>query len=478
MEKKILLGIAFMSICLMTNCEILAVSTPMSLNNIVVTSNREFGIYGGMVGTNNIHLIYASIQQYKKDLIHFSVEEGKVKKNIIQEEFYLNNEICFSAFADQSFSVAYLATEENKSNQRYDHNYYYYYYNATTNFSRKIFLLNVNEYVYSNYYYNPELLGIRFLNNENVFLLTSISSESKATEVISLKIKGTTVNKQTFTLNGKITPVSSCYATTLNCAYFLFKNLTAEDDYLFIPFNFTTQTFMSPINISFSYLNYEINSGRLLFDQTTGKFFYFLPTSIGYSSEFALFEYNKTIHTFVLQGTTTNAYGIFGQCITNEIYYETAPKFFDVAMNGSEVSLLYLRNVPHIGPRLYRGCYNLTEDNPSWNFVDLGLDENYEPFYSSFSWNINTQEVIDSYLLGFIYGNASPYHSIGGGSKIISAISVLGPAASQIKKPFFIKAISIVYFRLIITASIITPSILIGSLTFYFLKKKRQRESN
>ncbi|MHA1880913.1 MAG: hypothetical protein ACTSYG_11010, partial [Candidatus Heimdallarchaeota archaeon] len=65
MEKKILLGIAFMSICLMTNCEILAVSTPMSLNNIVVTSNREFGIYGGMVGTNNIHLIYASIQQYK-----------------------------------------------------------------------------------------------------------------------------------------------------------------------------------------------------------------------------------------------------------------------------------------------------------------------------------------------------------------------------------------------------------------------------
>ncbi|HUT82735.1 MAG TPA: hypothetical protein VMZ29_16185 [Candidatus Bathyarchaeia archaeon] len=487
MKRKAYMIIIIMFFCIIANSWFFKSSNSIGTENfsdILVTCNDEFGFYNGVAIGNNRHFIYLSNYNDKGELIHYSVENGKVmEKNIIQKDgFYINREIYLSVLKDQSFYLIYLASEENESTRLYDHNLYTYYYDDLSNEAEKILLINVNEYfILENHYANPELLGVNILNDEVVFLLSSYNTMLNTTDIYVINLKQATKTIQKYNIDGKFTPSLSCFNDLTNCAYFLYYNLLGN--YQFFEYNFTSHTFSDYANCSFSHPSYSLGKGRLLCDPASDNMFFVCPlSSLSSSTDFVLFEYNSTTSSFNLTSTTTNAYASFlYPDSSGELTYESIPEHYDTIIDNSQLAILYCKKIAHSGATQLAFASFSLDESAEWEYTDLSLGDNVNVFHASFIYNSTANDYLDSYLVGYIYSNDSPYHNFGGLTSIISAIGVYGPYVVGIKNPYFIRALYSTSFWLIIASATIIPVIL-GGVGYYFIRrhigKKRHSGNN
>lgn len=482
MKRKTSVVVFVTLICIITNPWFVRISNGLvseNVSDILVTCNNEFGFYNGIIIGNELHFIYASDYKDKTELAHYCVENGKVlRKDIVQNKgFYLINEICLSVLVDQSFYLVYLSTQENDSTQLYDHNYYCYYFDGISNEAEKNLLINVNEYVYSDFTYaNPELLGVKLLNDEAVFLLSSYKSQSNTTDIIAISLEQTTKTTQKYIVDGKLLDIASCFSNSNDCAYFLYENIQLENNYQLFEYNFTSYSLSNYANCTFSHPNYSIRSGTLVCDPLSNSKYFVCPLSYSSATDFALFEYNSSTSSFNLKSTTNNAYATFSHP-NEDLRYETKPKNYDVIINNSKLSLIYRNSVPHAGITQMSLITYPIDGSEDWNYVNLDLGDNVNLFYASFLYNSTAEEYLDSYLIGIIYRDHSPYHSFGGLTNIVSSIGIYGSYATDISKPYFIRAIKTTYFWLIIASSIIVPLTLGGVFYIYIRRYKRKQKS-
>ncbi len=447
-----------------------------NVSNFLITSD-EFGFYGCSLINDDLHFIYATNHRDDTNLIHFSVDNGKViKKTIIEEtSFSISKKTFLTTSSDQSFYFTYAISIKNETTQQYDHRYFCYYYNTSSNEEQKIFLADVTNYIYSGLAYTtPDLLGCNVLeNNQAVFLLTSYNLNLNTTDVIAMKLEQNTKTVQTYVKPGKLEDVSSCYNSNNNSAYFLYFE-TGEDNFRLYEYNFTSNSLTNYSNCSFSHPDYSIRRGRLLFDQMTEKFYFIC--SIHSDTNFALFEYNTTTSTFNLTSITENAYATTNSGSGVLSYIDREHQYFDVYIDNSVLELIYRKSIAHSEIRQL-ALINYSLDNDEWDYFNLDLGNDLNAFHSRFIYDSTSRNYLDSYLIGYVYEDNSPYHSFGGISNLIASFGIYGSYANNINKPYSIRAIKSTYYWLIITSSIVIP-LTLGGVGYYYIHRYKQKRTS
>lgn len=458
-----------------TFSSILINASSENITDLIITSD-EFGFYGCSLINDEFHFIYATNHRDDTNLIHFSVDDGKViKKTIIEEtSFSISKKTFLTTSSDQSFYFTYAISIKNETTQQYDHRYFCYYYNTSSNEEQKIFLADVTNYIYPGLVYStPELSGVSFLeNNQAIFLLTSYNLNLNITDVIVMKLEQNTITTQTYVELGKLERVTSVYDSNNKCAYFLFYDAGFENNFRLYEYNFTSNSLTNYSNCSFSHPDYSIRRGRLLFDQMTEKFYFIC--SIHSDTNFALFEYNTTTSTFNLTSITENAYATTNSGSGVLSYIDREHQYFDVYINNSVLKVIYRKSVAHSEIRQL-ALINYSLDNDEWDYLDIGIDLNF--FHSRFIYNSTSRNYLDSYLIGYVYEDHYPYHSFGGISNLISSIGIYGQYANNINKHYSIRAIKSTYYWLIIVSSIVIP-LTLGGVGYYYIRHYKQKRTN
>ncbi len=461
----------------------------LSVSNLIVTGD-DLGLCGSYLIDNQLHFIGISDHKDSTKLSHFFIEDGEVvEKELLEEKgFYPERQYFFTSTMEKSFYFAYALSVKNETTQEYNREFWCYYYNSTSNESQKIFLIDGTNYLID-YRSTPSILGVNILdNNQAIYLLTSYNILGNKTDIIVFDLNQTKKTTNKYIEYGMLEDISSCYNPNNNSAYFLYFD-TGKDNYRLYEYDFLTHSLTNYSNCSFSNPGYNIKGsirvGRLLYNQLTDNIYLLCTLSASTSSptEFALFEYNSTSSTFNLTSVSESAYVTLNTRIDPNVRFYTYKglEIFDAYIHNSQLSIIYRKSTAHSEFRQIALInYSLTI-NGDWNYINLNLESNLNPFHSRFIYNCTSNSYLDSYLLGYAYNDHSQYHSFGGDNNIISSLGIYGIYANDISKPYFIRAIKSPYYWLIITSSIIIP-IIFGGVGYYYFhrykKKQKSREEN
>ncbi len=457
---------------------LLAEAEMEDIKEIIITSDEDIGFYGSMIIDDELHFIYATNCRDNTKLCHYSIQSGKIKKrDIIDVAFSIGNDFSFSATSDQSFYFTYKVSTKNETTDLYTHEYYCYYFDALTNKGEKIHLLDVTKY-FSLDNSNPDVLGVELVNNKTIFLIDSITYTQSTTDIIAINLEQNIETTHTYIESGRLEHISSCYNTNNDCAYFIYYECNSDgNDFRLYKYNFTSCSLTFSANCSFSHLDFLTRAGKLLYDQVTDSKYFICPLDYAGSdstTEFALFEYNSTASTFNLSSITDDAFATFST--KTGVGFETENEYYNAIINNSLLSIIYRKSVAHSDLNQLALITYPLDDSEDWNYVNLNLGDNINPFHSRFIYDATSKTYCDSYLIGYIYED-SPYHPIAAEGKIITSFGIYGPYANDISKPYFIRAINSTYYWLIITSSIIVP-ITLGGVGYYYLRRYKQKQKN
>ncbi|MHA1865783.1 MAG: hypothetical protein ACTSVB_07360, partial [Candidatus Heimdallarchaeaceae archaeon] len=439
----------------------------------------DIGFYGAIVFNDSTHFLYSSGKKDIYELTHYTIGEGIVKVKSSVEENFKNYDTSLSISMQSKFFFAYHQSIENESSPYdYDHYFYCYIYDSLTQTSKKLLLLNVNEYIFGDWT-SPALFAPKIVNNNTVFFITSSNTQFKTTDIFAISIEDFSFKKQKMVINKRLDVISSYFNSRDNSVYVLFEDLDNSTQYYLYQYNFTDYSFNLSANCTFSYLNISksvIRCGRLLFNDYTDDLIFISTKSTSGSldlREFVVQNFNWSNSTFVFFDESKDALLSSSSPISGSgVAFFSNNEYFDAFIENNHLKLIYLSPKPHSSLKesvIATRSLNVSE---TWSYDRLTLQDDLNPFHSSFIYNSTSNSYLDSFSL-FCIIKDPPYKTFSK-NDIVTSLMIYGDFAEQINKPYLVNLMYSSTYRLLIIGfggAVIS----LASAFFYMFKRIKNK---
>ncbi|MHA1400797.1 MAG: hypothetical protein ACTSQE_10670 [Candidatus Heimdallarchaeaceae archaeon] len=445
---------------------------------VIVLRNQYLGFYGTIVFNDSTHFLYASGKKNIYEVTHYAIEDGIVKvKSSVEEDFRpYDTCTCLSISKQSKFFFTYHKSIKNETSfYDYEHNYYCYVYNALTQRSKKLLLLNVNEYVYGDWTTSPILYAPKIVNNSAVFFIISSNSKLNTTGVFAISVEDFSFKKQKVVINKRVDIISCCFNSKDNSIYILFEDLDNYTQCYLYQYNCTNYSFNLYANCTFSSPNISksvIRGGRLLYNDYTDDLIFVSTISTSSSldlREFLICNFNFSNSTFEFFDESKDALLSRSSPLSDsDVFFFSDNEYFDAIIENNNLKIIYLSPKPHSSLKESVVATRSLNINETWSYDRLTLQDDLNPFHSSFIYNSTSNKYLDSFSLCCIIKN--PPYKPSCKNDIVTSLMIYGNLAEQINNPYLINLMNSSTYHLLIIG--FGGAVISLALAFFYMFKR------